>query len=318
METERPHHSTARRAALLLLVAAASLAACATPRAPRETGLLPFWRIARADGAGGSAHLLGSLHVAKQALQLDPAISGALAAADELVLEVAPEELGSPEVQELIAARGRLPEGRTLGDLVAPDTLDAVVKRLGERGLPLASWLAWEPWVVSLALASDQLESEGFRREVGVERALAAEAAGARKPARGLETTREQIERLDALPLETQELLLRDAVLGPRRASPIDTLEAAWSRGDLAALAREIFATPTGPHAAAYFEAIYFARNRAFAEAIAKLVDAGGRWFVAVGAGHMVGDEGIPQLLAARGYRVERVAKTARTEGPAK
>jgi uncharacterized protein YbaP (TraB family) len=307
VKTER---SALRRIAFAGLVAA-SLGACATPPAPRESGLLVFWRIARADGGGGSAHLLGSMHVAKQALALDPAIGRALAEADELVLEVAPEEIGSPEVQELIVARGRLPQGRTLGDLVAPDTLAAVAEQLEERGLPLASWLGWEPWVVSLALASDQLESEGFRREQGVERTLAAEAAGARKPARGLETTSEQIERLDGLPLATQELLLRDAVLGPRRESPIDTLELAWQRGDLGALAREIFASPTGAHAAAYFEAIYFARNRRFAEAIAELVDAGGRWFVAVGAGHMVGDEGIPQLLAARGYRVERVPKSA-------
>jgi uncharacterized protein YbaP (TraB family) len=291
-----------------------ALTACATPPRPRETGQLVFWRIARSDGAGGIAHLLGSLHVAKGELALDPAIAAARDAADEIVLEVAPEELGSPLVAALILERGRLPEGQTFRELVAPDTFAAVERRFAKRGLALETWLPWEPWVVSLVLANDQLEREGFTREAGVERALAAGAAAAHKPTRGLETTREQIERLDALPLATQELLLRDAVLGEKRASPVDTLEAAWRRGDLRVLAREIFATPTGPAASAYFEAVYFARNHAFADDIAKLVDKGGRWFVAIGTGHVVGDQAIPQLLAERGYRVERIAKTPRAK----
>jgi uncharacterized protein YbaP (TraB family) len=300
-----------RPRSLPLLALLLALSACATAPRSRDTGQLVFWRVARADGAGGTAHLLGSLHVAKGELPLDPAIGAALADAETLVLEVAPEELGSGEAARLIRERGRLPAGQTLRDVVAADTFAAVERRFAERGLSLETWLPWEPWVVTLALANDQLESEGMTREAGVERKLATRADAVRKPARGLETTREQIERFDALPLPTQELLLRDAVLGGR-ASPLDTLEIAWRNGDLTTLAREIFASPTGPHAAAYFEAIYFARNRDFADEIAALVEAGGRWFVAVGAGHMVGDEGIPQLLAARGYRVERVAKTPR------
>ena len=307
--------STRHLPSLLVLLLASGLVACASIPPPRETGMLVFWRIVRADGTGGSAHLLGSMHVAKQPLSLDPAIDAALAAADELVLEVAPEELGSAAVQELIFERGRLPEGKTFAELVSPSTFKAVEKRFEKRHLPIADWLGWEPWVVSLALASDRLEHEGFSRAEGVERKLTADALNARKKTRGLETTREQIERLDALPIATQELLLRDAVIEGKRAAPVDTLEAAWLRGDLAALAREIFASPTGPDAEAFFEAVYFARNRDFADDIARLIDAGGRWFVAIGAGHMVGDQGIPQLLVARGLRVERVAKTRSLPG---
>jgi len=300
-----------------LLALALALSACATTPRPRETGELVFWRIARADGAGGSAHLLGTLHVGKQELALDPAIASALAAADELVLEVAPEELGSPLVTNLIIDLGQLPEGKTFRELISPEVFSAVEKRFRERKIPLDRWLGWEPWVVTLALASDQLEAEGFSREVGVERSLAADAIAAQKPARGLETTAEQIARFDAMPLATQELLLRDAVF-PAPGSPVDTLALAWQRGDLASLARAVFASPTGPDAAPYFESIYHARNRDFAADIAKLVDAGGRWFVALGAGHMVGETAIPQLLAALGYRVERIPKTPRARRSAK
>ena len=300
------------RLAFTLLLAAAWLGACASPPAhSRDTGMLVFWRIERANGTGGSAHLLGSMHLAKDALALDPAIGAAMAAADEIVLEVAPAELTSEAVVLVIAERGRLPAGETFRDFVSADTARAVDAVLQKRGLRVADWEAWEPWVVTFMLASDQLASEGFSREAGVESALIGEASQARKPTRGLETVREQFERLDALPLATQELMLRGVVTDAQNASSIDALGDAWERGDLDALAREVFASPSGPGAAEFFEAIYFARNRAFAADIARLIDGGGRWFVAIGAGHMVGDQGIPQLLAARGYRVERVAKTA-------
>ena len=64
------------------------------------------------------------------------------------------------------------------------------------------------------------------------------------------------------------------------------------------------------PSVAPYFELFYFERNRNMAHGIAELVDEGGRWFVAVGAAHVVGAQGIPTLLAERGYAVRRVPKT--------
>jgi uncharacterized protein YbaP (TraB family) len=59
-----------------------------------------------------------------------------------------------------------------------------------------------------------------------------------------------------------------------------------------------------------YFEGMYFRRNREMALQIGAFVDTGGRWFVAIGAAHMVGARGVPSLLSEWGYRVERIPKT--------
>jgi hypothetical protein len=299
-----------RTLAALLVLQAGLLGACAT--APRETGELVFWRVARADGSGGSAHLLGTLHVAQDAFAFDPAIESALATDDALVLEVAPDELAPGAVQQLIQRLGPLPEGQTLRDVVQPRTLAAVEREFATRGIALEPWLGWEPWVVALALAGDAIESEGYAREHGVERQLLTRGrpGGSVQPVRGLETAELQIARLDALSAETQELLLADAVAKRRGESSLAAISDAWRRGDLRAIEREIFSKLRGRGAEEFFEAIYYARNREFAAAIERLLDEGGRWFVAVGAAHMVGDAGIPRLLEARGLRVERVPKS--------
>ena len=50
-------------------------------------------------------------------------------------------------------------------------------------------------------------------------------------------------------------------------------------------------------------------RNQNMAEHIDELLREARTWFV-VGAGHMVGEQGIPTLLAGRGHRIVRIPKT--------
>jgi len=52
---------------------------------------------------------------------------------------------------------------------------------------------------------------------------------------------------------------------------------------------------------------LFTGRNRAWSGRIAAMMEQGARPFVAVGAAHMAGPEGLPALLLAKGYRVARV-----------
>jgi uncharacterized protein YbaP (TraB family) len=290
-------------------------AACATAPPPAiETGRLFLWEIARVDGRGGGVHVMGSVHLSDDEIRFDPAVEAALAAAEMLVLEVDPKELDPARMALLTAEAGFFADGRTLRSVLAPETFELLEERLERYGLPLETFLFMEPWLLGMTLQMIELERRGFDAEQGVEMALARSARGAGKAILGLETAEAQIATLDSLPLPTQELMLLDALEEDLDgAGELDLLLDAWRKGDAARLEAELFSgLGRDPTLDPFFEALYFERNQRMARGIAEIVDRGAPALVVVGVAHVVGERGIPALLAADGYSVRQLPKTPR------
>jgi uncharacterized protein YbaP (TraB family) len=300
------------RPLLLALAAWLGLACATTPPVPVETGELFLWEVARPDGDGGVAHVLGSVHLSEQEMRFDPAVDHALAAADTLVLEIAPEDMDPANLASLAVEKGYFRDGRTLDQALDPEIWQALAARVAELGLPLETFRPMEPWFALLTLQMLALQREGYELEKGVETRLATDAQESGKPTQGLETPEEQLDVFDGLPLELQERQLREFLANDAaRQGDLAVLLEAWRKGDDRRLEQEVFGElARDPSLAPYYELFYFDRNDRMARGIAERVDAGGRWFVAVGAGHVVGARGIPSLLAEHGYVVRRVPKT--------
>ncbi len=319
--------SPTRLAAALL---AALLLACETPApaptpaaapAPpvRETGQLVFWEIARGAHTTAAeappaarAWLLGSVHVG-QGEGLDPAIDRALAGADVLVLEVPPEDLQPERAVASVLQHGLLPDGTTLRDELPEATYDALERYFEDRELEWQGLQMMKPWVVLLQVVGEGFEQGGMTAEGGVESGVLAQAG--ERPVRGLETIDEQMALFDSLPLTVQiealDDLLADGAEAEGAAEIGRGLIDAWRAGDLDAIEAAMLADlGTDAELDRYYEAMYFERNVRMAAGIVELLDEGGSFFVAVGAGHTVGGRGIPALLRAQGLLVRRVPKT--------
>src|SRR5256885_9188565 len=85
----------------------------------------------------------------------------------------------------------------------------------------------------------------------------------------------------------------------------LDALSAAWLAGDTQGLASAGFQEMRSK-APEVFDVLITKRNAAWVPKIAELLKAPGTYFVAVGAGHLIGKGGVPELLKAKGYKVER------------
>jgi len=290
------------------------LLACATVPPPTETGQLFLWEVARSDGSGGRAHVMGSVHLSDDEIAFDPAVEQALSSAETLVLEVAPEELDPARMSELTAKAGFFEDDRTLESVLAPETWQILMGRLERDHLAPDVFLQMEPWLVGITLQLADFAQRGFDPDRGVEMALARSAEADGKSVVGLETAGAQIAALDSLPLATQELMLRSVLeVDDAGEEGLLLLLDAWRKGDATRIEAEVFAgLGEDPDLVPFFEAIYFERNRQMASGIARLVDGGGLSFVAVGAAHVVGERGVPALLASRGYAVRRLPKTSR------
>lgn len=317
MPTARP------RASLLafLLLASACAALPVAPRPPRESGELVFWQVESGSRPGGRAWLLGSVHAGTPDLRFDPAVENAFSASQALVIEADIASAAGKDafgfVQRMLEM-ATLPEGQTLDQLLPPPTWEKLADFLRYRGQPVEPVRRFEPWLVMTMVTSYLFAEAGLPAEGGVDLRFVSRAEG-RLPIVALETPEFQLSLLDSLPLEVQARMLGEVLDKQAETGAVSTrLYDAWRLGDLSLIEAETLAPGRAdPKLRDFHERMYLERNRAMAGRIDELLREERVWFVVVGAGHMVGSEGIPALLSERGHRVARIRKSAPEPAPA-
>ena len=284
-----------RRSAALL--AALLLASCAPEPVPADPAI---WLV---EGPGGQkAWLFGTIHgLERPALWKTPPVAQALGAADTVIVEVAGlEDAGAmaKTFKELAHRPGQPP----LADRVRPGLRKGLSKMLAEGGLEAGAFADVETWAAALTLA--RAASSKAKSEYGIDRAILAEAQDKRLVE--LEGAAGQLGIFDKLPEREQRDLL-EAVIADTGAPGGGSAElaAAWRKGDMAPIEA---ATRRGLLADRELRAVLFtARNRRWSGRVQREMEAGIRPFVAVGAAHMAGPDGLPALLEAQGYAVTRL-----------
>lgn len=285
----------ARGALAALLAALALVAGCARgPELPPPSPAL--WEIRGPEGAHG--WLFGTVHALPDGYDWrTPALDAAFAQADTLAVEADLEDASRAYFLKLATTPGLgRPSARV--DSAHAGPLSAA---FAEAGLSEDGFRDIESWAVALALAQAFAFGEG---ENGVDLALI-EKAGSRRLVE-LEGYEEQLAIFDRLPTMEQIDMLEIVSEEARHAPQEGRRQAlAWRAGDVAALERAmeggLLADPE------LREALFSRRNRDWAGRIDALLRGGSAPFVAVGAAHMLGEDGLIALLEARGYRIRRI-----------
>lgn len=274
----------------------AALSACSKPAVPAKPAL---WEVTGPQGEHG--YLFGTIHALPREVDWQSQrIRQSLGKADRLVLEI--RQLDDPKAMQAIFTRLSVTPGQApLAQKVAPRNREKLKRLMQQAGVDEAQFANQETWAAALTLAQF---AEGKPVGEGVDRALMAMAQG--KPVEELEGTQAQLSLFDTLPEKEQRDLLDSIVAEAASASGEERrIEALWRSGDMSALARE---TSRGMLADPELrQVLLVGRNQKWADAITAMLKARQRPFVAVGAAHLAGHDGLPDLLAARGYTVRRL-----------
>ncbi|GMM94311.1 TraB/GumN family protein [Qipengyuania sp. MTN3-11] len=287
---------------LLIFAALIGLAACQDePDSRAAAGPGPaIWEVRGADGAV-EGWLFGTIHALPDGVAWRTATLAALLdRADTLVVEVAGLEDGDALTRTFSELAFDTP-GPALARRIEPGLQPRYEELLTSARVSRNQLDRMESWAAALSLA--QVAQAG-RTENGVDKALLRDFAGGEVIE--LEGAEAQLAIFDGLP-ETDQRDLLNAVIEESRTAgeEMGRLARSWSTGDLAGL-EEV--TGSGMLAdEELYEALLARRNRAWAAQLENLLSAPGRPFVAVGAGHMVGEDGLPRLLEERGFTVRRI-----------
>jgi len=262
----------------------------------------------RAVVGASTLHLLGSVHVARSELYpLDARIESAFAGSDALVLELVLDEAAKLGAAQRMMELGRLEPGKKLRDVVQPKTWDLLLQTAKDRQLNLFGLHGFRPWFVALALTTQSLEAEGFSADQGIDEHFRRLATGHERIL-PLETIEEQLQLFAGLSPDAQELMLRQTLEEVDQYSDqLDEMFRAWSAGDAAAL-QALLVDPMRKEFPVLFDQLFTQRNlRMLAKLLDMMKQTPGRYFLVVGAGHLIGDGGLVDLLGRRGVTVEQL-----------
>lgn len=274
---------------LALLVATVSVGASASASASVKPAL---WQV---EHQGRVSYLLGSIHVGKASwYPLSAPIEQAYQQADSLVVEV--DML--THISDVQSAM-MLPPGQTIKQHLSKKTYATVVDYLKQQHIPEQAVASFTPWALGSTFAVLPYLKLGLDPNMGIDSKFLSRAKKDRKPIIELESAQFQINLLTTL--FGSESALLDIMAMPD--SEAVKLLSIWKVGDVAAMEQLVKEQMTAQE----YKLMLLDRNQDWTNKLLPLFANKDSLFIVVGAAHLVGLKGLPELLIKRGYRVTRV-----------
>lgn len=276
-------------------------------------GRAVLWRVE--NRSGGVSHLFGTIHTTDERVHRLPVpVAQALDGARVVALEIA--DISPKAVAAGMAGMGQalvFVDGRRLSGVLTGSEMEQARIAAEKAGLPGAAVPMLRPWVITMALAIPDCERRRMQAGLQALDLMLGDRARARNvPVKGLETVGDQLSAFARVPEGDQVVILKAtlAVLD-RTEDAIETLIQRYLARDLGAIwsVQERLWRDAG-FSAGVFQSfkreLLTKRNERMLQAALPMLEAGGA-FIAVGALHLPGEDGLVALVEKAGYRVQAV-----------
>jgi uncharacterized protein YbaP (TraB family) len=253
-------------------------------------------------------YLFGTLHALSPDAQWRTPVFDQAYEKAEVVWFEAPIDGADPLTIGNIVARWGTDPDKPLSRKLPPDALARL-----KREVDVARIDHLRPWAAALMLSMKPALGQGASVAAGADAVMTRAARGQAKTVRTFESLEDQARVFASLsePAEVRYLtdVIRERAPTARvafRPGP-QSLQSAWLGGDMARLGANLVGDLKTQNPALY-EVLLRRRNQAWADTLSGEMQRGaGVELVNVGALHMLGEDGLPALMAARGYSVTRL-----------
>lgn len=268
---------------------------------PPATARHTLWKM---QGQQNSVYLLGSVHVLKKSdYPLAAPIEAAFSNASVVAFETDIAALDDPATAMKLLSKSQLPEGETLSKLLSPEVYKMWTKRVGESGLPAEMFDQFTPGMAAVTIAMLEMQKLGLEPDAGVDKHFFALARQSGKEIVPLEPVEFQINLLTGFSKEEGEGLLKATLKDMANLkTDLAKLLQAWKAGDAVEL--EKLLNEAMKESPAIYKRMLTDRNQNWLPKIEELARGKKNAVVIVGAAHLVGKDGVVELLRKKGATV--------------
>ena len=296
-------------------LAVAALALCcfasarAAPPAAEDGASKHFlWKV---TGSSGVVYLFGTIHAGKADFYPLPSIiEDSFKNADALIEEIDLSDPGeAARIDQALAAVGGYTNGDTITNHLSEATRSHLAEYMKKSGLSEPAVAHKRPWLVSMLVELREMKQMGFDPSYGLDQHFLDEAQQSHKQIGALEDAGSQLKLLSSLSEEFQDRLLLNSLVDMAKSHDVvDLLTRAWQSGDTAALQELITGSVRDyPQLKPLMTKLIDDRNTTMAAKIERFLQTPKCYLVAVGAAHLVGDNGILNQLQRKNFTVEQL-----------
>ncbi len=263
-----------------------------------------LWKISKGDNF---LFLGGTIHVLRPSdFPLPQEFNHVYENSHELVFETDMAVLNSPAFGQKLMSAMSYSDGKTLKSELSPEVYAKVTQRLTSKGIPASALDRFKPGMVSIMLTQFEMLEFDMAAE-GVDIFYSNRATKDNKKMHGLESTDQQLSFLSGLGDDDPDALILNTLNEMHEMKTmITTMISSWREGDEKKLEKFIIREMEEKYPTIYKE-LLVDRNNNWFPAITEFIKSEPVEMILVGAGHLVGDEGLLNMLRDKGYSVTQV-----------
>ena len=262
------------------------------------------WSVRSGDNViylGGTVHLLRPADY-----PLPGEFEEAYQASYELYFETDIASMSDLSVQAQMLQQLTYGDDKSLSSILSDEAYAALSIYTATAGLPIAMLNKFKPGLLISTLQILVFQSMGFTPQ-GVDAFFHTRAVGDGKAEGQLETVQEQIGFIAAMGEgnESEFILLSLKDLA-ETGDVMEGMIGAWRSGDAEGLS-ELFVEDMKVEAPALYDTLLLQRNLKWVPQIDSMLQDADTEFVLVGAAHIVGENGLLDLLSQKGYEINQL-----------